>query len=283
MIGVFGATGLTGSGVVRALAAQGKSVRAFVRDADIARRALGPGVEVVEVDLHDGAAVRGALRGVTHVYCGLGRAADLLALERGVIDAAAAAGVRQYVKCSGIVVGADRPAQIQQIHGALEDHVRATVPHTILAPSFFMQNFLGMTGALRQGVLPLPTGAARAGLIDAADIVASAVAVLGDEAHLGKRYQLTGPASLAHGDAAAAFTAVLGRPIQFIDVPEAGFIDGCVQAGMPAWFAAVLGDVYVRFFGSGDADLVTDHVRALTGRGPRALVEWIRDNAAAFA
>ncbi len=283
MIGVFGATGSTGSGVVRAMVAAGRPVRAFVRDAVAARARLGADVEIVAVDLHDAPALRAALAGVTHVYGGLGRAADLLALERGVIDACAAVGVRQYVKCSGIVTGVDKPSKIQQLHGALEDHARATVPTTILAPSFFMQNFLGMAGAIQQGALPLPTGATRAGLIDAEDIVASAVAVLGDLGHLGKRYQLTGPQALSHGDAAAAFTQVLGKPVHFIDVPEAGFIAGCAQAGMPAWFAEVLADVYVRFFGSGAADLVTDDVRALTGRGPRALVDWIRDNAAAFA
>lgn len=283
MFGVVGATGQTGAKVVRQLVARRAPVRAIVRDAVAAQAALGDGVEIVAADLTDPAAARRALDGVRHVYVGLGRAPDLFELEQVVVDAARAVGVRQYVKCSGITVGVDRRSRIQQQHGALEDLVRAQVPWTILAPSFFMQNFVGLAGAIHGGVLPMPTGAARAGLIDVDDVVAAAVAVLGDEAHLGHRYQLTGPEALSHADAARIFGEVLGGTVVHADVPEAVFVDGCVQAGMPRWFAGLLADVYVRFFASGEADLVTDTVRALTGRAPRSLAAWLRDNAAAFA
>lgn len=283
MFGVIGATGQTGSGVVRTLFGQGKAVRAIVRNAEAARALFGPGPEVVTADLHDPDSVARALGGVTHLYVGLGRAPDLFEIEQSVVVAARRVGVRQYVKCSGVVVGVDQPSRIQQQHGALEDLVRAQVPHTILAPNFFLQNFLGLAGAVRAGVLPLPTGAARAGLIDADDIVASAVAVLGHEEHLGRRYQLTGPESLSHGDAARIFSEVLRRPVAFADVPEAVFIDACAGAGMPRWFAGLLADVYVRFFGSGACDITTDSVQVLTGRAPRSLEAWLRDNAAAFA
>lgn len=283
MYGVIGATGTTGSGVIKALVEAGQPVRAIVRDEAAARTLLGASPEVVAADLHDPDSVARALDGVSHVYCGLGRAPDLFEIEQCAVVAARRVGVRQYVKCSGVVVGAEKPSRIQQQHGALEDLVRAQLPHTILAPSFFMQNFLGLAGAIRSGALPLPTGNARAGLIDAADIVASAVAVLGHEEHLGKRYQLTGPESLSHTDAARIFSEVLRKPVTFLDVPEAAFVDGCTQAGMPRWFAGLLADVYVRFFGGGSADLTTDAVRTLTGRAPRSLAAWLRDHATLFA
>ncbi len=289
MIAVFGATGTTGSGVVKALAAQHKPVRAVVRKAAQAAASaqLGAGVDVVAAELDDAAALRAALDGVRQVYCGLGRAANLVELEQHVVDAARAAGVAHYVKSSGVTVGIDRPSVIQKVHGQLEDYVRANLPgkHTILGCNFFMQNFFGVAGAIKSGLLPMPTGEARAGLVDAADIVRCAVSILGGASsqHLGKRYQITGPAALSHGAAAATFTKVLGRPVQFVNVAEADFVAGCVQAGLPRWFAEVLADVYVRFFGAGDADTVSDDVRLVTGQAPRALEAWVRDNAQAFA
>lgn len=282
MFAVVGATGQTGAGVVRQLVAEGRAVRAIVRDHAAARKLLPAAAEVIAVDHTDRAALGAALDGVERMYVGLGRSLELVALEQHVVDAARAAGVRQYVKCSGVTVSRDAGSQIQRIHAELEDYVRANVPYTIVAPSFFMQNFLGLAGAIAHGVLPLPTGAARAGLIDAADIVRSAVAAF-DDRHLGRRYQLTGPASLSHADAAASFARVLGHDVQFADVTEADFVAGCIGAGLPDWFAAMLADVYVRFFATGAADLVTDDVRALTGIAPRSLDAWIRDHAAAFA
>lgn len=281
MYGVIGATGNTGAAVVRGLTGRGERVRAIVRDVASARGALPEKAEIMAADLMDAASLHAALEGVDVLYVGLGRTASLVELEKAVVDAARARGVRQYVKCSGVKVAGGQ-AVIQRVHAELEDYVRANVPYTILAPSFFMQNFLGLAGAIAGGALPLPTGEARAGLVDVEDIGRSAVAVMGDDAHLGKRYALTGPESLSHGDAAAIFSRVLGRPVHFVDVPEAAFIAGCVQAGMEESFAAVLADVYVRFFGAGDADIVTDCVKELTGAAPRSLEAWARDNASAF-
>jgi uncharacterized protein YbjT (DUF2867 family) len=267
--------------VVRGLTRRGVRVRAIVRDVAAARGGLPESAEIVGADLADRASLDAALDGIEVLYVGLGRTANLVELEKAVVDAARGRGVRQYVKCSGVKVAGGQ-AVIQRIHAELEDYVRANVPYTIVAPSFFMQNFLGLAGAIAGGALPLPTGEARAGLIDVEDIGRSVVAVMGDDAHLGKRYALTGPESLSHGEVAAIFARALERPVQFIDVPEAAFIAGCVKAGMEESFASVLADVYVRFFGTGDADIVTDCVRDLTGTAPRSLEAWVRENAAAF-
>lgn len=282
MLAVIGATGTTGAGVVTTLLAAGTPVRAIVRDAAAARTALPPGAEIVTVDLRDRGSVDAALQGVDRLYCGLGRSPTLVADEQAVIAAAERAGVRQYVKCSGVTVAGGR-SRIQEQHHALEEYLRGRVPYTIVAPSFFMQNFLGLAGAIAAGVLPVPTGAARAGLIDAGDIVRSVVAVLGDDRHLGQRYQLTGPASLSHADAAAIFARVLGHPVVHADVTAAEFAAAAAGAGLPGWFAELLADVYAVFFASGEADLVTDTVRTLTGTAPRSLEAWVRDHARAFA
>src|SRR5207302_715253 len=61
MIVVTGATGQAGSEVVRALAARGERVRAFVRDPGPARHKLGENIELAVGDLADPRSVRAAL------------------------------------------------------------------------------------------------------------------------------------------------------------------------------------------------------------------------------
>jgi uncharacterized protein YbjT (DUF2867 family) len=67
MILVTGATGKTGSRVVRALREHGETVRAFVRDRERARDVLGDDVELTVGDFADSASVRASLDGVERV------------------------------------------------------------------------------------------------------------------------------------------------------------------------------------------------------------------------
>jgi nucleoside-diphosphate-sugar epimerase len=114
---VTGATGFTGGHLARALAADGRPVRALVRDRARAAAAL-PGVELVEGDLTDAGALARAVEGVDVVYniAALYRAAGLDdAVYRAVnatavgalIEQAGAAGVRRVVHCSTVGVHGD--------------------------------------------------------------------------------------------------------------------------------------------------------------------------------
>jgi dihydroflavonol-4-reductase len=114
---VTGATGFTGGHLARALSARGEAVRALVRDRGRAAAGL-PGVELVEGDLTDPAALARAVDGVDVVYhiAALYRAAGLDdAVYRAVnatavgtlIERAAAAGARRVVHCSTVGVHGD--------------------------------------------------------------------------------------------------------------------------------------------------------------------------------
>jgi uncharacterized protein YbjT (DUF2867 family) len=86
MIVVFGATGNIGPQLVHTLVSRGLRVRAVVRDLPRAQTLLPSGAELVEAECR-------------------------------LIDLAAAAGARQYVKVSGIDSRPDGPSKIQRIHG----------------------------------------------------------------------------------------------------------------------------------------------------------------------
>ncbi len=282
MVLVVGSTGNTGSALCSLLAARGVPFRALTRDPIRARAVLGPAADLVTADVTDRAAIDAALRGVDAVYAALGGTPHLLEAERMLIDAASRAGVRHYVKLSGVEV---RPAlaTIQKIHAAAEAHLASSgMPWTVLGGNFFFQNFLAFIPAIRAGVLPLPTGARRAALVDVADIANAAACVLTTAGHEGRRYRMTGPASLSHADAAAIFTDGLGHPVQHVDVPPAAFQQAGVDAGLPPWLAEQLTDIYTTFFGEPGAAAVSDDIARLTSTPPRDLAAWVRANRAVF-
>jgi nucleoside-diphosphate-sugar epimerase len=112
---VTGATGFTGGHLARFLAARGESVRALVRDAARAGHLRGAGVELVVGDVRDRPRVDAAVRAVDVVYhiAAAYRRAGLAAEEYrttnvvavgGLVEAAAAAGVRRVVHCSTVGV-----------------------------------------------------------------------------------------------------------------------------------------------------------------------------------
>lgn len=113
-----GATGFTGGHLARALVAQGRQVRALVRDKGRASALAAAGIELVEGDLRDAASLQRAVSGVARVYniaamyreAGLPadtyRAVNAVAV-RELIVAAKRAGVRRVVHCSTVGVHGD--------------------------------------------------------------------------------------------------------------------------------------------------------------------------------
>jgi nucleoside-diphosphate-sugar epimerase len=115
LILVTGATGFTGSHLVRSLVADGIPVRVIARSEERAREVLPDGIEVVEGDITDPAVVGRAMDGVHTVYhlAAVYREAkhrDLRYREvnvdgsRLLLDAAVAASVRRFVHCSTVGV-----------------------------------------------------------------------------------------------------------------------------------------------------------------------------------
>ncbi|HBZ4101557.1 TPA: NmrA family NAD(P)-binding protein [Klebsiella pneumoniae] len=111
---VFGATGQQGGAVARALKARGKTVRAFVRDAqsDKARALAGLGIKLVVGDLFDRASIDRAMQGVNRVFSvqtsspsGLVSDEQEVMQGKAIADSAVAANVEFLVYSSGGAAG----------------------------------------------------------------------------------------------------------------------------------------------------------------------------------
>jgi uncharacterized protein YbjT (DUF2867 family) len=159
---VTGATGRQGGAVLRKLRERGFPVRALTRDPNDAkaRSLVGQGTEVVRGDLDDPASLTRAMDGVDGVFSVQNWHEGVEAEVRqgkNLTDAARRTRVSHLVYSS--VAGADQNTGIAHFESKrqLEQHLRTSgVRFTILRPVFFMENWLGMQGAIEKGTLELP-------------------------------------------------------------------------------------------------------------------------------
>jgi uncharacterized protein YbjT (DUF2867 family) len=217
---VFGATGGTGRRVVTQLLAQGRSVRAFVRDEASAREKLGNGVEYVTGDVREPATVRPAVAGVKLVISAIGssgRSGDpsnsAEAVDFGgvktIADEAAAAGVEHMVLVSSM--GA-----------SVEDHPLNQMFDNVLRWKFKGEEALRNSGMpytiIRAGGLTEETGGeseirifaedAGEGRIPRADVASVCVAVLNSPAAMNKTLSVISGEGAAGNDLNAAIAAI---------------------------------------------------------------------------
>lgn len=280
---VTGATGNVGSHVVRELQERGASVRAFVRDAGKATKMLGDGVEIVSGDFSDAAAVRRAVEGVEGVFLACSNDPRQVEYENGVIDAAQEAGVRRIVKLSALGAEVGSSVAFWDWHGRIEEHLRVSgLPAVVLRPAFSMTNLLGSAEGVRHaGSLFAPADGASVAMIDPRDVAAVAAVALLEDEHEGKIYTLTGPEVIAFERVAEELSAVAGRHVQFVSVPDEAARQSMIEQGLPEFVAGQIVAVF-GFLRQGAQDRTNDTVRALTGRKPQTFARFARDHAPLF-
>jgi uncharacterized protein YbjT (DUF2867 family) len=283
MILVIGATGTNGSEIVGQLAAAGQNVRALARNPARASGLARPGVEVVAGDLDDADSLDAALAGVDRAFFLAPVDHRYVGWFRNFLDAALRAGTGRVVKFSGMTADPASPSELMRQHGETDDLLASSgIAYTILRPNSFYQNMLWSAQSIKeQGAFYLPMRAASQSLVDVRDIAAVAVKVLTEDGHVGQTYEITGPESLTYHDVAVRLSKVLGRTIQYVDVPPSAARESMLKAGMPKWNVNVLVDLYA-VFASGAASAVTDTVQRITGRAPIGFDQFASDHAAAF-
>ncbi|MGL5889467.1 MAG: SDR family oxidoreductase, partial [Bacteroidia bacterium] len=95
-------------------------------------------------------------------------------------------------------------------------------------------------------------------------------AVLTSDGHTGKTYELTGPETLSHAQAAQLLTEVTGKTIVYPQPSPADYRAALAAAGAPGFVADYMISVY-SIIADHKIDYVTNHVEQLTGRKPSSL------------
>jgi uncharacterized protein YbjT (DUF2867 family) len=273
---VVGASGTVGTELVKELRAKGHEV---VR----ATSKATPGRDQRRIDLV-------TREGLDRVFDGIDKAFLLSPpghvnpheLLNPVIDAAAQARLQKVVLMTAMNANASDDLPMRQAELRLE---RSGLAWNTVRPNWFMQNFnsFWLQGILEANTVFLPVGhAARTSFIDARDIAAVAAVLLDGSRFDGRDFDLTGPESLTHDEAAAHIAAATGKPVKFQDITPAEMLQGLLKAGLPEPYAQFL-LVILDYLKQGYAERRTDAVADITGRQPGSFAQYARDYRAAWA
>jgi NAD(P)H dehydrogenase (quinone) len=274
-LAVTGPTGALGGRVSRALADLGIEQRLIVRDAGRAPRLDGAEVRAVPGGYADPAGYREALAGVGTLFLvSAEETPDRVALHRGVVEAAAAAGVGRIVYTSFIGAAEDSTFLLGRHHWATEEAIRQTaVAFTFLRDSFYMDFIPYFAGPDR--TFRGPAGDGRLSPVSRDDVAAVAVQVLSAlGAHDGHAYGLTGPELFSLSEAADRLTAYGSQPYSYVEetVEEAWEIRR--PSGAPDWMIEGWVSTYTAI-ADGSLDQLSGDVEAVTGRLPQTLEQTI--------
>ncbi len=262
---VTGATGGVGSRVAHALAAAGATQRLIVRDADRAPNL--PGASVAVAEYRDGEAMRAALTGADALLLVSGRESkDRLEEHRSAVAAARDAGVRRVVYTSFLGAAPDATFTLGRQHWATEQALLETgMTCTFLRDSLYA-DFVPYMASADDRTIRGPAADGRVAPVAREDVAAVATAVLlGDGAHDGQTYELTGPALLTMAECAALLGDLTGQPVHYVAETVEEAYRSRERYGAPDWEVEGWVTSYTSI-ASGEMSRVSDAVERVSGR-----------------
>jgi uncharacterized protein YbjT (DUF2867 family) len=288
---VTGATGFVGHAIVHELRAQGRDVRALVRDPRRAERLASWNVELATGDVTDASTLARALDGCTHVVhlVAIIRGSDadfervMIRGTRNLVEAARVAGVERFVLMSALGTSATTRGLVPywRAKWQMEQDVAASgLGHAILRPSFVFGRDGGVLPTFVRQVRYSPVvtilGPGRSRLQpiwidDVAAYVARAV-YLADAAD--RVFKLGGPDVVSWNALYRRIADVLDKRRLFVNVPFAVVRNGArLTQSLPR--APVTAD-QVTMLEAGDNVVTTDDATRVFGLPLVALDEQIR-------
>jgi uncharacterized protein YbjT (DUF2867 family) len=274
MIVVTGASGRVGGRVARELARRGLRFRAVTRNverlpdlggAEIALAgydepdtlvdALEPGDRVFMVSMHEPPERR-------------------IALHRGFVDVAARRGVSRIVYLSFVGAGPDASFVHGRSHGATEAMLAGSgVPFTAVRTGMYADEIASWFDA--DGRITGPGGDGRLSLSYRPELAEAIAMLLADPSHDHRAIvTITGPESFSLAEIAATASEVTGDPYHYVPLERDDWIAYRRTLGRPEW-SIEAGITYYDGVRRGEADVVSDDYRELTGKAPLSLRDVI--------
>jgi uncharacterized protein YbjT (DUF2867 family) len=239
---VMGITGRVGGATAKHLLAQGKKVRALVRNRDKAAAWADQGVDLVEGDWNDSPAIERALKGVEGAFVMLPavwapspdfrEAKDVVA---NYLKALAKAAPPRVVALSSM--GANRTSGLGLITAlsVLEQGFRnLTAPIAFVRAGGFFENFIYGLQVAQSGTLPVyynPTHR-KSTMVATNDVGAEVATLLTGPPWLGQRVIELG-SMVSADEVAAQLGEVLKLNVKAFAVPRAGWPAAFEQFGIP--------------------------------------------------
>lgn len=284
---VSGASGQFGHAAASHLLDMGEEVIALSRSTDRLADLAARGAEVREADFDSPDGLEEAMAGGDKLLLISTTMVGQRARQHGnAIDAAKAAGVKHIVYTS--LLGARRPGN-PSVEGF--DHIateelleRSGVAYTLLRNSLYAEAVATAMAipALAAGGKQENAGTGRVPIVSRDDCVATAVAVLTQDGHENKAYDVTGPDLWTLPDAMALVAEMSGKPIAVEIVDDEtmySYFDsiGAVRKSedltpdTPIPWASEGMVTFGKSIREGFMDIPSDDVERITGKRPRSL------------
>jgi uncharacterized protein YbjT (DUF2867 family) len=279
MILITGATGNIGRELVPLLVETGQPLRVLVRDERKVSH-LEPCIERAIGDWDKPETLVSALAGVERVF--------LVTFDKRqdihLIEAAKRAGVQHIVKLSTFEA-TDHKIQVGKWHYEREELIRLSgLDWTFLRPGMFMSNSVEWwaESIKGQGSVFFPGGKkGKVAPVDPRDVAKVAARTLTQSGHSGQAYELTGSELFTIGEMVQVISGVLGRPIQYVDIPPLAAKLFMLKTGMDKTLVNALMEM-LAMLRKNEGAVVTDTVQQITGNPPRTFEAWCREHRGSF-
>ncbi|WP_431035961.1 SDR family oxidoreductase [Streptomyces sp. P6-2-1] len=244
---VTGATGQLGRLVVAGLLEKvpAREIAAVVRSAEKGAEFAAQGVELRIADYDKPATLEDAFHAGDRVLLisgsDIGRRGPQ---HTAVVEAAKAAGVAQLAY-TGVLGGPQADFTLADEHKITEQAILDSgLPYTFLRNGWYAEMYTGRVPQLfEHGALIGSSGEGGLAAAPRADYAAAAVAVLTDEGHENKVYELSGDVAWTMSEFVAEVTRQSGKQVTFQNVSPEEHKQALLGAGLPEFLADILVDV----------------------------------------
>jgi uncharacterized protein YbjT (DUF2867 family) len=117
--------------------------------------------------------------------------------------------------------------------------------------------------------------------VDPRDVAKVAAAALTQPGHNDQAYELTGTELFTIGEMVGVISRVLGKPIQYVDIPPIAAKLFMLKTGMDKTLVNALMEMLASLRKNKGA-IVTDTVQRIIGQPPRTFEAWCREHIQAF-
>jgi uncharacterized protein YbjT (DUF2867 family) len=280
--------------VVEQLLSRGEAVRAMVHRDDSradALRALG--AEVIVGDLTSSVDVGAAMYGIPRMFFSMSVSTEYLEATTVVCEAAEELdGLEVLVNMSQMTVSqmtaiSTEESHQQRLHWLAEHVIRwSGVPAVHIRPTVFLDNAFFTVLAARSirdtGQLALPFGTGRTSPVAATDVADVVTTVLlAPQDHLGRVYELTGPAALDIDGLAEQYAKALDRAVTAVRLPYDEWLEHLTQQGLDPHVQEHIATM-ARLHQDDRYNRLTHDVQAVTGHPAQAVHEYIRQRRELF-
>ncbi len=237
------------------------------------------GVTVRTADFDDAASLPAAFADAERVLLvstdALDRPGRRLAQHRAAVDAAVAAGISHLVYTSA-PEPEGAPLLIAPDHWGTEQYLAASpLAWTVLRNHWYFENlYLSLSGVLASGKWYSAAGDGGIAHIARDDLALAAATVLAAPPAGNRTLTLSGAEAFTTAQIVERVAAVAGKPIELVQVPVQGLIDGMVAHGLPEPLAAIFAS-FDSNTAAGRVATVTDDFRRLIGRDPLPYRDWL--------